>query len=387
MFLPLGPVVVFGSSNFPLAYSVAGGDSASALAAGCPLIVKAHGAHPGTSELVATAIARAVASCGLPAGVFSMLHGSGQEIGIALVKHPLCRAVGFTGSRVAGRALFDAACARPDPIPVFAEMASLNPVFVLPGALRERGGQIVDGLTVSVTNGVGQFCTKPGLIFGLGGPDLQDFAEKLSSKIQSTPPGSMLHAGISQAYHHGLAKAEKVKGVVTLGISGINPEEGKTHGEAVVFATDAEDYLASHELQEEIFGPFTLLTTARGMEDLLRIARRLDGQLTATVHGTPEDLAGAGELLSILERKAGRLVINGFPTGVEVCPSMQHGGPYPSTTDERFTSVGTAAIHRWVRPVCYQNFPAQALPEELRDENPRHLMRLVNNQLTREPVG
>ncbi len=387
MLLPLGPVIVFGSSNFPLAFSVAGGDVASALAAGNSVIVKAHRAHPGTSELVAGAVIRAAEACGMPAGVFSMLHGSGAEIGTALVRHPLARAAGFTGSRVAGRALFDAANARPDPIPVFAEMASLNPIFILPGALRERGVQLAEGLKNSVTGGVGQFCTKPGLVFGLGGPDWQKFATKFADGIAATKPGTMLHAGICEAYHDGVEKMENVKGVVSFALSDDEPDEARTHGEAVVFATDAENFLKKKALHEEVFGPSTLIVDASEMADLIRIAQGLEGQLTAAIHGTPEDLAAASELIAILERKAGRLVFNGFPTGVEVCPSMHHGGPYPATTDERFTSVGTAAIHRFVRPVCYQNFPGEALPTELLDRNPRKIMRTVNGTLTRDPIS
>jgi NADP-dependent aldehyde dehydrogenase len=387
MLLPLGPVVVFGSSNFPFAFSVAGGDTASALAAGNPVIVKAHRAHPGTSELVAGAIERAIVHCHLPAGVFSMLHGAGSTLGIALVRHPLTRAVGFTGSREAGRALFDAANARPEPIPVFAEMSSLNPVFILPGALRERGAQIAEALRGSVTLGVGQFCTKPGLVFGIGGPSLQEFAQRFADAIAATPPATMLHPGICESYHHGLDTMEKVPGVVALGMSDTDPDKTKTHGEPVVFATDAETFRAQPKLHEEVFGPYALLIDAPSIGELAGIARRLEGQLTATIHGTEDDLAHAGELIAILERKAGRLVINGFPTGVEVCHAMQHGGPYPATTDARFTSVGTAAIQRFVRPVCYQNFPQTALPPELRNNNPRGIMRLVNGTLTRDPIS
>ncbi len=387
MLLPLGPVIVFGSSNFPLAFSVAGGDTASALAAGNPVIVKAHRAHPGTSELVAGAVMRAVEACGLPGDVFSVLHGSGAQIGTALVRHPLAKAAGFTGSREAGRALFNAAAARPEPIPVFAEMSSLNPVFILPGALRERGAQIAEGLKLSVTMGAGQFCTKPGLIFGLGGPDLQDFASTLAKGISATAPTTMLHPGICKSYHAGLDAAAKVPGVVALAKSGAEADASRTQAEAAVFATDAADFLRQPQLHEEMFGPATVLITAGSMAELIRAAHALEGQLTATIHGTAEDLAEAAELIAILERKAGRLLVNGFPTGVEVCPSMNHGGPYPATTDARFTSVGTAAIARWVRPVCYQNFPAALLPAELRDENPRGIMRLVNGGLTRDAVG
>ena len=386
MLVPLGPVVVFGSSNFPLAFSVAGGDTASALAAGNPVIVKAHRAHPGTSEMVASAIASAVEASGLPGGVFSMLHGAGAEIGIALVRHPLTRAAGFTGSRTAGRALFDAACARPDPIPVFAEMSSLNPIFILPGALRERTPQLVEGLKNSVTMGVGQFCTKPGLVFGLGGSDFEKFAEAFGTAITSATPATMLTSGICRSYHRGLEAMDKVPGIVTLALSDTAPAAEKTHGEPAVYATDAATFLGRPELHEEVFGPYTMLVDAPTFTDLLQIAHRLEGQLTATLHGTAEDLAIAEDLIAILERKAGRLIVNGFPTGVEVCPAMNHGGPYPATTDERFTSVGTAAILRFARPVCYQNFPASALPPELADANPSGLMRLVNGQLTRAPL-
>lgn len=386
MLIPLGPVVVFGSSNFPLAFSVAGGDTASALAAGNPVVVKAHRAHPGTSELVAGAIGRAVEKCGLPHGVFSMLHGAGSEIGVALVKHPFTKAAGFTGSRAAGRALFDAASARPEPIPVFAEMSSLNPVFLLPGALRERGAQIAEGLKNSVTMGVGQFCTKPGLVFGLGGEEFETFAEKFGALMEAAAPGTMLHPGICRSYHEGLDAVHKVPGVVVHAQSETDPKPEQTQGEPTVFTTDADNFLQQRALHEEVFGPYTLLVDAASFTDLVRIAHHLEGQLTATIHGTADDIAHAADLIAILERKAGRLLVNGFPTGVEVCPAMNHGGPYPATTDVRFTSVGTAAIQRFARPLCYQAFPAAALPPELADGNPRGLMRLVNGKLTRDPL-
>lgn len=385
MLQPLGPVIVFGASNFPLAFSVAGGDTASALAAGCPVIAKAHPAHPGTSELVATAIGRAADACGLPHGIFSMLHG-GAEIGLTLVQHPLARAVGFTGSRAGGIALFNAAQARPEPIPVFAEMSSLNPLFVLPGALRDHGAQIADGLKTSVTMGVGQFCTKPGLVFGLGGPEFESFAEQFGKALTAAQPGTMLHAGIRDAYQRGIARLEKTPGVIELDASSTRPDAERTQADPAVFATDAETFLLHRELHEEVFGPCTLLVSARTWTELEAVARSLEGQLTATLHATPNDLEVANDLLAILERKVGRLVLNGFPTGVEVCPSMQHGGPFPATTDARFTSVGTAAIQRWARPLCYQNFPVEALPAEIRDENALGLMRIVNGALTRDPV-
>lgn len=384
--LPLGPVVVFGASNFPLAFSVAGGDTASALAAGCPVVVKAHPAHPGTSELVAAAVYRALEACELPAGVFSLLHDNTTAVALALVNQPLTRAVGFTGSRKAGRALFDAASRRPEPIPVFAEMSSLNPIFILPGALRERSLQMAGGLKNSVTGGVGQFCTKPGVVFAVGGPELVAFSALLEKAIEAVSPAPMLHSGICAAYHDDLERLAEIPGVIALAISEQKPDQAQTQAEASLFSTDSATFLREKSLQEEIFGPYTLLVDAQSEAELLTLARSLEGQLTATIHGTPEDLEQAGPLLEILQRKAGRLLLNGFPTGVEVCPAMHHGGPYPATTDSRFTSVGTAAISRWARPVCFQNFPIEALPEELQNANPRGLMRLVNGQLTRASV-
>jgi alpha-ketoglutaric semialdehyde dehydrogenase len=381
MLVPMGPVVVFGSSNFPLAFSVAGGDTASALATGNPVVVKAHSGHPGTSELVATAVRRAVVACQLPPGVFSMLHGSGKIIGVALVKHPGARAVGFTGSRAAGRALFDAAAGRPAPIPVFAEMSSLNPVFILPEAMRERTVKIAEGLKGSITLGVGQFCTKPGLVIGVGGAELEPFKTALAGVLKTVAPATMLHGGICESYQEGLARASAVSGVEVLARSAESPDARRTHGEAVLAQTDAAGFLKHPELADEVFGPFALLITARTHSELETVARSLEGQLTATVHGTPADLQGAQPLLRILEGKAGRLIINGFPTGVEVCPSMNHGGPYPATTDVRFTSVGTAALQRFVRPICYQDFPQAQLPDALRDDNPLGIRRLVNGNV------
>jgi alpha-ketoglutaric semialdehyde dehydrogenase len=386
MLIPVGPVVVFGSSNFPLAFSVAGGDTASALATGNPVVVKAHSGHPGTSELVAGAVQRAALACRLAPGVFSMLHGSGRTIGVALVRHRATRAAGFTGSRAAGRALFDAAAARPDPIPVFAEMSSLNPVFVLPDALRARGAQIAEGLKSSMTLGVGQFCTKPGLVFGLQGGLFEEFQKALAGLLAKVAPATMLHAGICESYHRGLARATTAGGVEVLSRSKEPPAVARTEGEAVVARVAAAEFRRHPELAEEVFGPFALLIAAGSLSELEEIARSLDGQLTATVHGTEKDLDEAKPLLRLLERKAGRLILNGFPTGVEACPAMHHGGPYPATTDVRFTSVGTAALQRFVRPICYQDFPASQLPAALRDENPLGLWRCVNGRFTRDPA-
>ena len=380
MLVPIGPVVVFGSSNFPLAFSVAGGDTASALATGNPVIVKAHSGHPGTSELVAGAVRKAVTACYLPSGVFSMLHGSGKIIGLALVRHPLTRAVGFTGSRTAGRALFDAAAARPEPIPVFAEMSSLNPIFILPEAMGERCAAIAEGLRTSVTMGVGQFCTKPGLVFGLQGEAFNSFEYALAGTIEGVAPATMLHAGICDAYHKGLTHVSSVPGVKLLARSQAAADPARTHGEAVLLRTDADNFRKHPELASEVFGPCAVLISTQTLAEMEEIAAELEGQLTATVHGTPGELAKAAALLRILERKAGRLIINGFPTGVEVCPSMNHGGPYPATTDVRFTSVGTAALCRFVRPVCYQDFPVSLLPDALKEENPLGIRRLVDGK-------
>ena len=386
MLIPLGPVAVFGSSNFPLAFSVAGGDTASALATGNPVVFKAHRGHPGTSELVAGAIAQAVSAAGLPGGVFSLLHGGGRTIGVALVKHPLTRAVGFTGSRVAGRALFNVAAARPDPIPVFAEMSSLNPLFILPGALKERAAQLAEGLKNSVTLGTGQFCTKPGLVLVQDGPGLETFRAELARQFSAAAPGTMLHKDICSAYQSGLKAAVAIPGVSLVGRSGSPVAADQTHGEPTLLATTAHNFLAQPALAAEVFGPFTLMIVARSPGEMVAVAESLEGQLTAGIHATDEDLAQAGALLPVIQQKAGRLLFNGFPTGVEVAHAMQHGGPYPATTDARFTSVGTAALQRFVRPACYQNVPEALLPDALKSANPLKLWRLVDGQLTRDPL-
>jgi alpha-ketoglutaric semialdehyde dehydrogenase len=380
MLIPMGPVVVFGASNFPLAFSVAGGDTASALAAGCPVVVKAHPAHPGTSELVATAINKAIKQTAMPAGVFSMLHGRSPELSLALVRHPLTAAVGFTGSLKAGRSLFNAAAARPNPIPVYAEMGSVNPVFLLPGALAERGEQIAQGLKQSVTLGVGQFCTKPGVVVGIDDPATRKFAASAAELMKSASPAALLHAGVHTAYLDGVKQVSKVPGVQ---VAAVAAAPSQTHVIPALFLADGNTFLAHERLGEELFGPSAVFVTASTKEQMMRIARELEGHLTATIHGTPADLREFAELVDVLQQKVGRLIFNGFPTGVEVCPSMQHGGPYPATTDSRTTSVGTAAIERFARPLCWQNFPQEALPPELRDDNPRGIWRLVDGQLTR----
>jgi alpha-ketoglutaric semialdehyde dehydrogenase len=385
MLKPVGPVVVFGASNFPLAFSTAGGDTASALAAGCPVVVKAHPAHPGCGELVAGAIARAAAQCGLPPGVFSFVHG-GPATGVALVRHPSTTAVGFTGSHAAGRALFDAASSRPKPIPVFAEMSSVNPVFVLPGALRERSDAIAQGLLGSFTLGVGQFCTKPGVVFALRGPDTDAFVATLAGTVRQAASGTMLATGIRAAFERVRTEVTAIEGVSTVAASPAAAADGATSASPSVATTGAALFLAQPKLASEVFGPFALIVRCDDLDEMLACAKALDGQLTVTLHGTAADLAAAGTLLEAAERRAGRVIINGFPTGVEVSPAMNHGGPYPATTDVRFTSVGTAAILRFARPVCYQGFANALLPAELQDANPRNILRTLNGALTRDAV-
>jgi alpha-ketoglutaric semialdehyde dehydrogenase len=384
MLRPLGPVVVFGASNFPLAFSVAGGDTASALAGGNPVIVKAHAAHPGTSELVGRAVQESVRECGLPEGVFSLLFGSGSRVGMALMKHPSVKAGGFTGSRTAGRILMDVAAARPEPIPFYAEMSSTNPVFILPRALRERAGDIAAGLHTSFTLGAGQFCTKPGIVFLPQCSDAAAFAGKLRQSVAESAPFHLLTKIIHSSYDSAIAQ-RKTQAAVKLIAEG--PQAAADAGFAVssaLFETEAAAFLGS-DLEAEIFGPTTLLVQHSGREQVLAIARSLEGHLTATIHGTEQDLEEFAELIAILETKVGRLVFNGFPTGVEVTHAMVHGGPYPSTSDGRSTSVGSQAIFRFTRLVCYQGFPDSALPDELKDANPLGIWRMIDGGMSRDP--
>jgi len=383
MLIPIGPVVVFGASNFPLAFSVAGGDTASALAAGNPVIVKAHPAHPGTSELVARAIVKAAEESEMPAGVFSLLQGTSHELSLKVVQHPVACAVGFTGSMKGGRAIFDAAAQRRNPIPVYAEMGSTNPVFVLPGALRERAEAFAVGLQQSVTLGVGQFCTCPGIVVGLENPAMDRFIERTEELFDAATPATMLHPGILRSYQDGLRRLEEVEGT-RMRRSAISAEEQKTEAQPAVLITNARTFLSVEELSEEVFGPSTVVVSASSRNELMSVARGLRGHLTATIHGTNDDLNEYAELIEVLQTKVGRLVFNGFPTGVEVCGAMHHGGPYPATTDVHWTSVGGFAIKRFVRPICYQNFPENALPLELQDKNHRNIWRTVNDQLTRD---
>jgi NADP-dependent aldehyde dehydrogenase len=386
MLVPLGPVAVFGASNFPLAFSVAGGDTVSALAAGCPVVVKAHPAHPGTSEWVARAILAAADDAGMPHGVFSMVHGPAPAVGQALVTHPAIQAVGFTGSFRGGKALFDAAARRVQPIPVFAEMGSANPVFVLPDALATRGAEIAGALAASVTLGCGQFCTSPGLVFLPPGADSDAFLEELGGLLGAAPAGTMVHAGIKSAYDAGLEEVGSLPGVTVAARSTARGPHPSTEAQAALLVVDQSAWASQSRLGEEVYGPATLAVRCPSVEAFTEAASALGGHLTASVHATEDDLAAHRGLLGVLCRKAGRVLVGGVPTGVEVSPAMHHGGPWPATTDARATSVGTAAIGRFARPVCLQNVPDAALPEELRNANPRGLWRLVDGRPTRESL-
>jgi len=371
--IPVGPVGVWAASNFPLAFSVAGGDTASALAAGNPVVLKAHPAHPETSEMTAGAVARAIRSCGLHPGVFSMVQGASPETSLALVRHPLLKAGAFTGSLRAGRALFDAASKREEPIPFFAEMGSVNPVFILPGAMSERTAAIAAGLTASVNLAVGQMCTCPGLVMGIEGGAFEDFTTRLRGLFAAAPGATMLYPGIQKSYDASVERMAALSGVAIT----------KSAAQPALFETRAAVALGHEEIFEEVFGPSTVLIRCESAKELEEIARRMPGSLTATLHGTREDLVKHRGLVTILEERAGRIIFNGYPTGVEVCASMQHGGPYPATTDSRFTSVGTAAIQRFARPVCYQDAPRELLPAELWDENLLGILRTVDGVLSR----
>lgn len=357
--VPLGAVGVFGASNFPLAFSVPGGDTASALAAGCPVVAKAHPAHPETSDLAAEAILSAVRETGMPEGTFALVHG-GSEVGRALVLHPAIYAVGFTGSHRAGRSLFDLTAGRDRPIPVYAEMGSVNPVFFLSGALTEKGEALAKGYADSLVLGIGQFCTNPGVVVGLAGEAFDAFLAKTAEHLGQAVPGTMLTMDIHAAYESGVrSRREHDK------LEAVCAGEGAA---AALFAVDAEAFLAHPELAEELFGPSAVAVRCRDLDEMRRVAEALEGQLTATVHFADDDTEAVRSLLPIFVHIAGRVVANGFPTGVEVGPAMHHGGPYPATTDSRATSVGTAAILRFVRPVAFQGFPEDLLPPELQIE-------------------
>jgi len=372
----LGPVAVFGASNFPLAFSVAGGDSAAALAAGCPVVVKGHPAHPGTGELVARAVRAAVEECLLPAGTFSYLPGTTQSLGAALVADPRIRAVGFTGSRAGGLALAKIAAARPEPIPVFAEMSSINPVILFPGAARSRGAQLGRAYAGSVTLGAGQFCTNPGVLLYLDGTDVEAFLQAATTAMGESPAQAMLAPGIYNNFSKAVEQLRGHEKVRSLG-QGLMAE-GVNRAQGALFAVDAAQFIADERLRQEVFGPSSLIVRAKDVAELGRVVDVLEGQLTATVLFDDADVELVSALLPRLQRKVGRIIGNGWPTGVEVCHAMVHGGPYPATTDVRTTSVGALAIQRFLRPVCYQNLPDALLPPALRTGNPLQVARRVD---------
>ncbi|VXC42612.1 Alpha-ketoglutaric semialdehyde dehydrogenase [Pseudomonas sp. 8Z] len=377
----VGPVAVFGASNFPLAFSTAGGDTASALAAGCPVVFKAHSGHMATAEQVANAILRAAESCGMPAGVFNMIYGTG--VGEALVKHPLIKAVGFTGSLKGGRALCDMAAARPEPIPVFAEMSSINPVLILPEALANRAEIIAKELVASVVQGCGQFCTNPGLVIGIRSEAFSAFQASVATLINDQPAQTMLNVGTLRSYNDGLQHLHAHPDIVHLAGS----KQQGNQAQPQLFKADISLLLEGAEiLQEEIFGPTSIFVEVADRVQLNAALNALHGQLTATLIGEPDELLEFAELTALLELKVGRILINGYPTGVEVCDSMVHGGPYPATSDSRGTSVGTLAIDRFLRPVCLQNYPDSLLPDALKDANPLNILRLVDGYPSRDTL-
>lgn len=378
----LGPVAVFGASNFPLAFSTAGGDTSSALAAGCPVVFKAHSGHMATAEMVADAIIRAAERTGMPAGVFNMIYGSG--VGEALVKHPAIQAVGFTGSLKGGRALCDMAAARPQPIPVFAEMSSINPVIILPEALAKRGDAIASELAASIVQGCGQFCTNPGLVLGIRSPQFTQFQERLAGLMGDQPPQTMLNKGTLDSYGKGLQKLHRHHDIQHL--AG-NSQQG-AQAQPQLFKADVSLLLKGDDvLQEEVFGPTSILIEVADQAELNAALHGLHGQLTATLIAESGDWQQFGELTGLLEQKVGRVLVNGYPTGVEVCDSMVHGGPYPATSDARGTSVGTLAIDRFLRPVCFQNYPDSALPDALKNANPLGIQRLLDGTPSREKIA
>jgi 2,5-dioxopentanoate dehydrogenase len=386
MHKPLGPVAVFGASNFPLAFSVAGGDTASAFAAGNPVIVKAHPAHPGTSALVGNAIRESVKACGLPEGVFSMLFDDGVEVGVQLVKHPAIKAVAFTGSFAGGTALMKLAAARPEPIPCYSEMGSVNPVFVLPGALNKRGSAVATGLQASFTLGAGQFCTKPGLVLVPQEDGTPAFMKELGERVSGTPTQTLLTKAIADRF------TSAIKGRLSAADANVLAQGAKVEDataaatvQASLFVADYKDLLEHEDLAQEIFGPTTVVVGYQDRKQLLAVAEQLEGHLTATLQGDESELAEYADLIDILTRKVGRLILNAYPTGVEVCHAMVHGGPFPATSDGRSTSVGTQAIYRFTRLVCYQSFPDAALPDELKTTNPLGIMRMVDGDRTRNP--
>jgi alpha-ketoglutaric semialdehyde dehydrogenase len=384
MLVPLGPVVVFGASNFPFAYSTAGGDTACALAAGCPVVIKAHPAHAQTSRMVAEAVQRAAAKSGLPESIFIHLESTSFEAGTALVQHPLTKAVGFTGSFEGGKALFDLANKRPVPIPVFAEMGSVNPVFILPKKLQSDCKNIAEMYAASITQSAGQFCTNPGILIAIDNKDLSTFERLLGEAIQAVRPEKMLHPGIAKSFHEKRSRALAEKGVAVVNSSRF--DAGENESIPTLAGVSGKIFLENPLLHKEVFGPYSLLVKCRDEDEMLTIARTIEGQLTTTLIAEDEEVEHHPELVDALMMICGRFILNGVPTGVEVALSMHHGGPYPATTDTRFTAVGADGIRRFARPVCFQNWSNDLLPEELKDENALQLWRTINNQLTKEPL-
>ncbi|MDF1658961.1 MAG: aldehyde dehydrogenase (NADP(+)) [Verrucomicrobiales bacterium] len=383
---PIGPVAVFGASNFPIAISVLGADTISAFAAGCPVIVKAHPAHPGTCEMAARAIISAAKRMNMPEGVFSLVQGKGNEVGTHLVQHPKILAGAFTGSLKGGRALMDVAAARSVPIPFYAEMGSVNPIFILPGALEENPEGIADGFVNALTLGVGQFCTNPGLALGIQSDQWDQFSALVSERVAKYPPSTMLHEGIHAAYTEGIIGRSENEDLLLLGESDAEADPSACEAAAYVFETTQQGLVNDPTLLEELFGPASTLVSCAGVDDMVAIAEKLEGSLSATVHGSEEDLIKFKPLLKVLQRKAGRLIFNGYPVGIEVCHSMHHGGPYPAASHSFFTSIGTRCIQRFVRPVCYQNWPNSQLPLALQDENPRGVWRMIDGERTRDEL-
>lgn len=384
MLIPLGPVVVFGASNFPFAYSTAGGDTACALAAGCPVIVKAHPAHANTSEIVANCILAAAKKCNMPEGIFAHIHGSDFQAGEALVTHPLVKAVGFTGSFTGGKALFDLANKRKEPIPVFAEMSSINPVFLLPRKMKESAAEVAKMYAASITLGVGQFCTNPGLIIGIDGEPLQQFIQGLGQEIQHAAPGAMLHSGIAKNYTEKRTAALSQQEVETVAVAG--QPAAQDQGAPTVASASAQAFLNNPVLHQEVFGPYSIVIRCADINEMITVAKHIEGQLTATLMATEADVRENEALMEAVKNICGRFILNGVPTGVEVCLAMHHGGPFPATTDSRFTSVGADGIKRFARPIAYQSWPDSLLPDELKDANPLGIWRTVNNEMKKEKI-
>jgi len=379
MLVPLGPVVVFGSSNFPFAYSTAGGDTACAFAAGCPVIIKAHPAHPQTSETVANAILKAAENCKMPKGIFAHVHGVSFEVGKSLVMHSYTKAIGFTGSFIGGKQLFDWASQRKEPIPVFSEMGSINPVFLMPEKLEDAAIDIARSYVGSITLGVGQFCTNPGLIIGIESMHLDIFIAALKEEIKKTSPGEMLHPGIFKSYVENRANVLAQEGVEMVAVSETEPIINQ--GAPTIASASGQAFLNNPVLHKEVFGPYSLIIRCKDINEMTEVAKHLEGQLTSTLMATDNDVRNNDELIEAVKNICGRFILNGVPTGVEVCLSMHHGGPFPATTDSRFTSVGADGIKRFARPIAFQNWSNDLLPDELKDENPLKIWRTVNNEL------